>query len=272
MNSLFFFFTFIFGTIIGSFLNVVILRFHTGRGVSGRSGCFSCGHTLSSLELIPIVSFLLLKGKCKNCHAKISPQYPIVEALTGLLFCVLASSSGVTISTLLSFATLALTLDMIIWSVLMVITVYDLKHMIIPDVLSGLFALLTGLKLLLVSFTTGTPSHVIVDHLVSAFVLSGFFFALWLISKGRWIGLGDSKLAFGMGLYLGLAVGLSAFAYAFWIGASVALLRIAYERVIDGKRGVTMKSEIPFAPFLIVGTLLAFILQTDVFHVEYFLL
>jgi leader peptidase (prepilin peptidase) / N-methyltransferase len=261
---------FVFGTIIGSFLNVIILRFHTGRGITGRSGCFSCGHSLTSLELIPIFSFLFQGGKCKHCNTKISWQYPVVEALTGIVFCAIFAVSGVTVLNVVTITSLIFLIDVITWSVLIVITVYDLKHMIIPDSMSVAFALLAVLRIIALKQSGISFYEQVLPYGIGALVLSGFFFVLWAISKGRWIGLGDSKLAFGMGLYLGITQGLSALAYAFWIGASVALLKMGYERVLLKKQNVTMKSEIPFAPFLILGTLLAFLFQTDVFHIQYF--
>lgn len=272
MNIIFYSLVFVLGTIIGSFLNVVILRFHTGRGVTGRSGCFSCGNTLSWYELIPVLSFLLQGGKCRKCKAQISWQYPIVELLSGCIFLLLTFHSGIVSNSSLQVV-LSLILDYVIWSVLIVITVYDLKHMIIPDAFSIIFALVSLLKIGVLFLVAGISVATILSYGISAIVLSGFFATLWLVSGGRWIGLGDSKLAVGMGLYLGLSAGLSAFAYAFWIGAVVALLQLWRQKVVRnkafhvGEKTITMKSEIPFAPFLVLGTLLAFLFQSDVFHI-----
>src|SRR5690242_17998674 len=89
---------FILGTIIGSYINVVVLRYHTGRSsVTGRSLCFSCGKTLSWYELVPIFSFLFLNGKCLGCNSRISYQYPIVEFITGILFLGIASKIGLSL-------------------------------------------------------------------------------------------------------------------------------------------------------------------------------
>ena len=265
--SLMYFFVFLFGAIIGSFLNVVILRFRTGRGVMGRSGCFSCGKTLSPSELIPIVSFLWQKGRCLECRTRISLQYPIVEFLMGSIVVVLFHIHMVSFSSISLQVLLFFILDIIIWGLLLAVLVYDMKHMIIPDLWSVTFSVLACIRIAL-SYIYG--NHSILSAIVGALVLSGFFFILWFISRGAWIGLGDSKLAFGMGLYLGFPVGLSAFAYAFWIGATVALLKMGYERVIMHTQSVTMKSEVPFAPFLIIGTFFAFLFQSDVFHIQFF--
>jgi len=273
---LLYFFVFIFGSIIGSFLNVVILRFNTGRGVHGRSGCFTCSKPLKWYELIPIVSFLVLKGRCKSCKTGISVQYPLVETITGALFVFLAYSNALfTAPGLLS--SVLFTLDAVIWSTLIVIIVYDLKHMIIPDSLSAFFVLLTAIRLAVFWKFGLAIGHDLLMYGLAAIVLAGFFFALWLVSSGRWIGLGDAKIAVGMGLYLGLAQGLSSFAFAFWIGAGFALTKMFISFIMGkfqlrkGEKSITMKSEIPFAPFLILGMLLAYALGSDMFQLSLFI-
>ncbi len=259
---------FILGTIIGSFLNVIILRFHTGRGVNGRSGCFSCGNTLHWYELIPVLSFSMQKGRCRNCKSRISIQYPLVELLTGFIFCVVVYSQNISLWS--GITLLLLAFDLAIWATLIVVLVYDLKHMIIPDVFSALFALLTFGKLGMLYSEGRLYSGEFTSHIIAALALSGFFAFLWLVSKGKWIGLGDSKLAVGMGLYLGLAQGLSAFVYAFWVGAGFAIIGMAIQKVLKGRKSLGLKTEIPFAPLLILGTLIAFLFQSDVFHLTVF--
>jgi leader peptidase (prepilin peptidase)/N-methyltransferase len=131
---------FILGACIGSFLNVVIYRYNTGLTINGRSKCFSCGRTLVWYDLIPIFSFLAFKGRCRTCKSKISWQYPAVELTAALLFLGLYNLEG--ISTFLIF-------DCVIWSILLVITVYDLRHKIIPDGLVALFISFSFIRLLL---------------------------------------------------------------------------------------------------------------------------
>jgi len=142
--------------------------------------------------------------------------------------------------------------------------------MIIPDVFSALFALLTFGKLGMLYSEGRLYSGEFTSHIIAALALSGFFAFLWLVSKGKWIGLGDSKLAVGMGLYLGLAQGLSAFVYAFWVGAGFAIIGMAIQKVLKGRKSLGLKTEIPFAPLLILGTLIAFLFQSDVFHLTVF--
>jgi prepilin signal peptidase PulO-like enzyme (type II secretory pathway) len=242
---------FIFGTIIGSFLNVVALRYNTGRSINGRSACFSCGHKLSWYELVPLFSFIASLGKCRSCKSKISWQYPLVEALTGILFVLLFNYFG-------------LTLHLLFWvilvSLLIVIGVYDLRHKIIPDGLVYAFSIIALL------------GHVLLGEFNFWFVAAGIilfipFFFLWFISKGKWIGLGDGKLALGFGFALGLVDGISAIVLAFWIGAVVSVLLLAFK----GKQ-LTIKSEIPFGPFLILGFLLILFFGWDVVGLRQLLL
>jgi len=265
---------FILGTIIGSFLNVVIFRFNTGATLGGRSGCFSCGKKLTARELVPIVSFLMLKGRCSHCKTKISFQYPLVEFFTGFVFLLFFLRFLPTVSAgSFSFFLTELLFSYAIWATLIVIFVYDVRHKIIPDQLSFAFIALAFLNTII--FSPGTFA----SHLLSALVLFLFFSALWFFSSGTWMGFGDAKLAIGIGLYLGLAQGVSAVVFGFWIGAVVALTTLGTRRVQKlfgtnrlrkSRKIITMKSEIPFAPFLILGILLALLLGSDIFSLNMF--
>ncbi|MBA3284794.1 MAG: prepilin peptidase [Nitrosopumilus sp.] len=252
-------FFFIFGIAIGSFLNVVILRYNTGRGLDGRSQCFSCGKQLQWFELIPVVSFLYQKGKCSQCGSKVSWQYPLVELLTGIVFVAVYWKLYPFIFLAFSSFMVSYIITVLIFCILIVIFVYDLRHKIIPDGLSLALALLGFINLCisLVPLSLKVPS---LSALIAGPLLFLPFAILWFVSKGTWMGFGDAKLAFGMGLILGIMGGLSAIILAFWIGAvvSIALLVIQKVHLSLGGRHLTMKSEIPFAPFLIIGFSLVF--------------
>lgn len=250
MEVFIFGFVFILGAIIGSFLNVVIYRYHTGKTVGGRSECLTCGKTLGARELIPIASFIFQRGRCRKCGARISFQYPLVEVTTGLLF-LLAYTLHPAPYNLLYYGVTV--------SILMVIVVYDIRHTIIPDSFAYAFAALAFLYGLLV------PP---VGISLLWFVLSGPFLAapfafLWFISQGRWMGLGDAKLALGIGWFLGWYAGISALILAFWIGAAVGISLL----FLKGKR-FTMKSEIPFGPFLVLGMLIVFFCEVDLIGLQ----
>lgn len=260
-------FTFVLGTIIGSFLNVVALRFGTGRGVKGRSFCFSCGKTLSAMELIPVISFLMLRGKCKKCKSRISFQYMAVELLTGLVFLLIFLKFLGSLSTLPLFL---LTFYFLTFSILIVIGVYDLKHTVVPDRLSLLFALISLGGLFFFkggAYLFSFPGYL---DLLAGPILFLPFFMLWFFSKGTLIGLGDGKLAVGMGWMLGLVGGASAMILSFWIGAVFSIFFMLVDSVFrQGKIG--LKTEIPFAPFMIAGAFIAFLSDIDILSLRYIL-
>jgi leader peptidase (prepilin peptidase)/N-methyltransferase len=259
---------FILGTIIGSFLNVVILRFNTGRGIDGRSGCMTCGKQLKALDMIPVLSWFILKGRCRNCKTKISIQYPLVEFFTGILFLLLFIS----IELLLMYpnlAILSLVWNAIIFSILIVIFVYDIYHKVIPNVLSYTFAGL-GLVQTIILLPNEVPTITTSLDLFAGLIFFIPFFLLWYLSKGKWIGLGDGKLVLGIGWYLGFVSGLSAIMMAFWIGALYALFLMLIDHLERGKEKITMKTEIPFGPFLILAVWIQFFLNLDLFGISLF--
>jgi leader peptidase (prepilin peptidase)/N-methyltransferase len=262
-------FTFVFGTIIGSFLNVVILRFNTGRSVNGRSGCMKCGYQLKFYDLFPIFSYLFLRGKCRKCGSKISIQYPLVELLTGTLFL------GLLLHFQPYFESIGLTAFLFFWnalifSILIIIFVYDLRHKIIPNELSYAFAALTFLQVI-ITFPLGSEVKLInwLDLLAGPIMFFPFW-ALWFVSKGRWIGLGDGKLAIGIGWYLGFVYSISAIVLSFWIGAFFSIIFLLIDRLKSSHENITMKTEIPFAPFLILGILIEFFWRVDVLGLKLF--
>jgi len=250
---------FIFGLVIGSFLNVVIFRYNTKKTFGGRSKCMSCQKELSWYELFPVFSFLFLGGRCKGCKTKISWQYPLVELLTGVVFaCLFLKFQDIFyFQPNLFAATISYYAGM--FSLLIVIAVYDIKHKIIPDTLALVFGILAFAGLFFFSssgFNVHLPS---IWNLLSGVLIALPFFLIWLFSKGAWMGLGDAKLAIGLGWLLGMFRALSGMVLAFWSGAIIGLLLIAFSKKHS------MKSEIPFAPFLVLGAILAFLFELHLF-------
>lgn len=252
-----YFFVFIFGLAVGSFLNVVIFRLEKDKLVlTGRSKCPKCGEILNWRDLVPLVSFFEQRGRCRYCGKKISWQYPAVEMATGLLFLLVILSRQSAEKNLVSLdpsLALRMTPDMlgiifnlIVVSSLIVIFTYDLKHYIIPDKIVYPAAALVFLARLF-----GVNP---LNYFLSAFFAAGFFLALVLASKGRWMGLGDVKLAFLLGLFLGWPMVLMALFLSFFSGAFVGLLLIMLGRK-------KMKSEIPFGPFLAGSAALVFLFE-----------
>ncbi len=235
------FIVFLFGAAIGSFLNVVIFRYNSGESaLKGHSRCFSCGKKLSWYELIPIFSFLVQRGKCHGCGSKISLQYPAVEILTGLLFALIY----------LKFFNnpLLITYYLLLITLLIVIAVYDLKHFIIPNKTVWLF---NALAFVFLFFNVSSFKFQVLG-LLSGLSFFAFFALLWLVSRGRWMGFGDAKLALGMGWVLGPAKTVVAFMFSFWIGAIIGIILLIFQKSKYG-----LKSQIPFGPFLVIGFLIA---------------
>jgi len=252
---MFSFFIFLLGLSVGSFLNVVICRLESKEPIIfGRSHCPHCGAVLKWFDLIPLVSFILQKSKCRYCRQKISYQYPLVELVTGLLFLIIFNQFP--ISSLAITTNVYQILDnffyLIIISFLIVIFVYDLKHYLIPDkiIYPAIIISLLNLGVRLPFWESDSQIYSqIYNPLLSAILASGFFLSLVLISKGKWMGLGDVKLAFLMGLVLGWPNILLALFLSFMSGAIVGIFLI-----ILGKKG--LKSQIPFGPFLSASTAL----------------
>jgi len=230
---------FLFGTIIGSFLNVVGVRLNSGLSLGGRSHCHVCRKRLEWWELVPIVSFFALRGRCSRCQAPISSQYPLVELWTGLIF-----------------ATVPL-IFVPVFCLYVVIAVYDLRHKVIPD--GFVYAAIILATFIHLFF----DPHSFLDWMAGP-ILFAIFAAGWFLSRGRVIGFGDAKLALSIGLLLGAAEGFSAVVLAFWIGAATGIL------LVIRRKGITIKSELPFAPFLIVGSSLALLFHLDLLHVTFF--
>lgn len=242
---------FIFGTMIGSFINALAFRYNTGKSMWGRSACLACGMTLKARHLVPIFSYVRQGGRCASCRSKISVQYPLVEALSGLLAVL---SWGATGTPVLFIMTLAF------FQVLLFIAIYDIRHTIIPDAYVAAAALIALCMHFYLMGGTG-----VLWATASGLALAAPLFALWLISKGRWVGLGDAKLFFSVGAFLGLLSGAAAFLLAFWIGAVAGLLRVAMSRLLPRLRGVTMRSELPFGPYIVLAAAVAYFFNISLY-------
>jgi prepilin signal peptidase PulO-like enzyme (type II secretory pathway) len=216
---------------------------------------------------VPIVSFVVLKARCGSCLEKISWQYPIVEVWTGLIFLSIyslpAGEAG------LAFSILQKLILISVFCLYIVITIYDFRHKIIPDqlviasiIISFLFHLISDLQL---------QTFNLLDWLAGP-ILFSFFGLIWLLSGGRAMGFGDAKLGLSVGLLLGATNGFSAIVLAFWIGAAGSLVYLLLNRIgfLKKNKGLTMKSEVPFAPFIVLGTWLALILELNLLHVPLF--
>jgi prepilin signal peptidase PulO-like enzyme (type II secretory pathway) len=251
----------ILGAILASFINALSFRLHTGRSVlRGRSRCMRCNHTLHAVDLIPIFSYLWLGGRCRYCRARISAQYILVEAVGAIL------SLGVYL-THLSLASYAFWL--LVWMVILLIVVYDLRHFIIPWSASVLLILLALVHLSIPLLFHGGSLAGEWPTLIAGPSLALPLFLLSLVSWGRWMGWADSVFELSLGWLLGLGVGATALMLAVWSGAAVGLLLIGYTH-LPGRshatgRTMNMRSEVPFAPFLALGAMIAYFYHVDFF-------
>ncbi len=256
-------FIFVLGLVVGSFLNCVVYRLKEKKSfVSGRSFCPRCKHNLAWYDLVPVFSFIFLRGKCRYCNKPISWQYPTVEICTGCIF-LLIFNFQFSIFNFSSFAgsrvagqfftpdsLIGLVYLFVIASLLIIIFIFDLKWYLIPDkVLLWAVGITAAFHLYSFAFNF-YPKGQISNFLFSAFGAAGFFLAIFLLTRGKAMGFGDVKLAFFMGLFLGWPKIVTALFLAFLIGAIIGLILI-----INKKK--QMKSEIPFGPFLITGLFIA---------------
>jgi leader peptidase (prepilin peptidase) / N-methyltransferase len=221
----------LFGLVIGSFLNVVIARLPEGRSVwRPRSACPGCGTPIAWYDNIPIVSFALLRGRCRACGMAISQRYPIVEAVTGVLFALAYVVLGPTPEFIVAVVLLA---------ALVAITAIDLAHQIIPDVIT-LPGIVAGV---IANLATGRVPWL--ESVLGIAVGGGIFFVIILASRGG-MGGGDMKLGAMLGAFLGWKLGLLAILLGVLSGGVVALCLLIMRR--KGR-----KEAIPFGPFLALG-------------------
>jgi leader peptidase (prepilin peptidase)/N-methyltransferase len=223
-----------FGLLIGSFLNVVAYRLPRGESlVKPRSRCTSCGEEVRPYDNVPVLSWLVLRGRCRHCDARISPRYPAVELATAIVFAAVVVARGLN-------ADLALELPFA--AMLIAVANIDLEHRIVPN------------KILLPMAVWGIGATALVrpDFLPEALIAgTAAFLALLLaaLAYPAGMGMGDVKLAGVMGIYLGASVAPALFA-AFFAGSLVGVAMLARHGAAARKKGV------PFAPFMALGGLL----------------
>jgi leader peptidase (prepilin peptidase) / N-methyltransferase len=236
-------FFFVLGLIFGSFGTVVSWRVPRGEWIGGRSKCPNCGHRIKAVENIPVVSYLVLRGKCSSCGTKISIRYPLIELTSGLLFAAAAIRFG---PSLQSFV-----YAFFFWT-LLVLTVIDLDHKLLPNKITYPLFVVGWIGLVAVALVENEPERLL-DALLGTAIFAGFLFIVAFISP-RGMGMGDVKLALSLGAFLGYldAPGLVLLAMflSFLLGGVIGLI---VARATGGGR----KMQVPFGPFLMGGTLIA---------------
>ncbi len=253
-----FFAIFILGLIAGSFANCAIFRFgERESALDGRSRCPKCRHGLAWYDLIPVVSFFIRRGKCRYCQKPISWQYPAVELAVAGLFCAAAWRfyPAVFAGHFSFFPLFELSAWWIFLAAMAVVFTADWRWYLIPDgaLIAGLIAVLALRAGVLAQdyFLFGRIDFAaLADPFSGAAFAGGLFLAMFLASRGKWMGFGDVKLAFLMGLALGFWPVLLAVFLANLFGAIMGL-----GMVLAKKK--TMSSPIPFGPFLVAGLLIS---------------
>jgi leader peptidase (prepilin peptidase)/N-methyltransferase len=235
------------GLMIGSFLNVVIWRVPRGESVvRPRSHCPGCQAGIRPRDEVPVISWLLLRGRCRDCGEPISARYPLVELLTGLLFAGIALRFADTPARLPAYLYLA--------AIGVALALIDLDVRRLPDALT-LPSYVVGLVLLALAIATGSGEgwSTLGRALIGLAAMYAFFFLIWYVTAGRGMGFGDVKLAGVLGLYLGFlgwgpwAVGLFA---GFLVGGLVSI-----GLVVAGSAG--RKTKVPYGPFMLTGAMIA---------------
>ena len=241
------FLIFILGLIIGSFLNVVIHRLPREESVVyPASHCTNCGHQLSPLELIPIFSYIFLRGKCKSCGAEISIRYPLVELLTGIIF----------ILNYIYFSNFIILVSGLIFSsILIVLALIDFDHQILPDRLT-----LTGIVVGLI-FSFFRSDITFVYSLSGVLAAGGLLFLIAFLSRGG-MGGGDIKMMAMVGSFTGPLISVS----AIFLGALIALLA-HLPGIASGSTG--MKTKLPFGPFLALASFLLWVWGEEIFYLYF---
>ncbi len=242
---LFYFMVFLYGIIIGSFLNVCIYRLPLQENiVTTRSHCMKCGYQLRWYDLVPLFSYLLLGGRCRKCKEKISVQYPLIEALNGFFYVLIVAVCGVSIESLLYC---------LLVSALIVLSVIDFRTYEIPVGINYFIAAL-GVVRVATDYTNW------LQYLIGMICVSGFLLVLYWLTNGHGIGGGDIKLMAASGLLLGWQMNLLAFVLGCIIGSVIHVLRMRFSKA---------ENVLALGPYLAAGIVISALWGADL--IEWYL-
>lgn len=245
--------SFFYGASLGSFTQVLVTRLHVASVLNGRSKCLSCGEKLRWFDLIPVLSYLVLRGKCRTCKNSFGMEHLAVEVSFGAVFVfvyyMVLAGRGVSIDSflwLLYYSALCISLG--------AITLYDLRHKLVPGMFFIIFLLLSLIAMAL-RYASGESGFTLLAPL---FVASPFIIA-FLITKGRALGFGDILMYLAVGAFFGLEQGLAVLFLSVWIGGIVALILH-----LKNGRKYGMKSSLPFVPFITLAFLIVLFTDIDI--------
>jgi prepilin signal peptidase PulO-like enzyme (type II secretory pathway) len=264
----------IFGLCMGSFVNALVWRLHEQvaeaakkkpnkryeRQLSishGRSICPHCNHTLATLDLIPVISWLSLRGKCRYCNRAISPQYPLVELTTACLFAISyiwwpEPLQGVQI--------VVFSCWLLLLTGLMALLVYDLRWLLLPNRIIYPLSVLVVLQAMIIIAVADKPLIALLNTALAVIIGGGIFYVLFQVSGGKWIGGGDIRL----GWLLGLVAATPARSLLFIFIAALTGSLVSLPLLASGRLKRT--STIPFGPFLIAGLIIVQLFGTVILH------
>ena len=246
-----FLFVIVIGALLGSFANVCIYRLPMDKGVvSGRSFCPKCKKLITWKDNIPIISYLFLNGKCRSCKKKISPQYLIIELITIFYFLIVYYLFGISITTLL-FLILGLSFIIIFF--------IDLKHYIIPNVLTFSLMIIGFLKSFDPNLNPIFPNFInsLIGGIFGYFVIWSIIYFYKQVRKKEGMGLGDAKLLSAIGFWFGWI----SIPFVIFLSSIIALLFVIPSLIKKSKK---LSSEIPFGPYIIIGTLIYLIFESNI--------
>lgn len=264
MLAFFMFALFAFGLVVGSFLNVVISRLGSAQSpLRGRSRCDHCGRTLQWFELIPLFSFAIQKGRCRSCRTPIAVRHLYVELITAFLFLTLGlaviddriflprfgAEGAIPGGNFSLLGPAAFIYFAFFAAAAVAISFYDLEFRIIPRGLTWPL-IAVGSAVLILAAAFSRDYWLLLQGLGAGLLAFAFFWAIWFFSKGKAMGRGDADVALAIALYLEPPAALAGFVLAFWIGSILSLALLILGRL-------SLKSQIPFAPFLFAGALAA---------------
>jgi len=252
----------ILGGIWGSFSTVCIYRLPENQGIiPGRSFCPSCKNKIQWFDNIPILSFLFLRGRCRCCRQRLSWQYPLVEAGTGAMFVLMAKATGFFSTSVNLKGGVNLFFFLALGFIFAAIFLWDVKYMIIPDQLIGIGLVLEAGYYLFQIGNGGCNWAEVncgwLSGLLGGLIIGGFFYFLFLISRGKWIGGGDVKLGFLLGGLIGWRLVYGMLLTSYLTGSLVALALIVAKKK-------KISSKLAFGPFLIVGTMIALLFKMEI--------
>jgi leader peptidase (prepilin peptidase)/N-methyltransferase len=233
-----FFITILIGLSLGSFFTALLARYGTNQSImKGRSKCPKCRHVLRWYDLVPFLSFIFLRGRCRYCRKGISFLYPLVEIITAVallaFFCQygfgFSWQNGVFLVALLGFILLLF---------------FDYLYMILPDIV------IVSLTIITLAFMVLTNPGTLPSALITGFILGGVFAILHIVSAGRWMGFGDVKLAFFIGLFFGYPLGPGIIFVSVWLAALLGFILIFSRRA-------TLKTALPFGSFMAIVSIIS---------------